>query len=93
MATKITTTKNLRYYLGLGNGGSRYIDIENPITDTAVISANIANLNQKLAPEGEYEGILASDQFFNGDSDAKVTAITAAETIETQKIITTQAVF
>lgn len=93
MATKITTTKNLRYHLGLGNGGTRYIDIENPVSDTAVISANINNINNKLQPGGEYEGILASDQFFNGDTDAKVTSITSAETIEVQKITTTNQVF
>lgn len=93
MATKITTTKNLRYHFALGNGGTRYIDIENPVTDTAVISANINNINNKLAPGGDYEGILASDQFFNGDTDAKVTSITSAETIEVQKITTTNQVF
>ncbi len=93
MAQKITTTNNLRYYMGLKSGGTRYIDIENPVTDTSVISANINNINNKLAPGGDYEGILASDQFFNGDSDAKVTAITSAETIQVQKITTTNQVF
>ena len=93
MATTTTTTKNLRYHMSLGNGGSRYIDIENPITDTAVISSNITALNVKLGTGGDYEGILTSEQFFNGDTDAKVTAITSAETITVQKTTTTQNVF
>lgn len=67
MATTTTTTKNLRYHMALGNGGNRYVDIENPISDTAVIAANIGTLNTKLGSGGEYEGILASEQFFNGD--------------------------
>lgn len=93
MAVTTTTTYNLRYHMGLKNGGSRYIDIENPITDTSVISANITNLNTKLAPGGDYEGILASEQFFNGDTDATVTSITSAETIKTEKTVTTNTVF
>lgn len=93
MAQTITTTNNLRYHMNLKNGGTRYIDIENPITDTSVISANISNINTKLAPGGDYEGILASEQFFNGDTDATVTAIASAEIIKIQKTTTTTAVF
>ena len=79
--------------MGLKNGGTRYIDIENPITDTTVISANITSLNSKLAPGGAYEGILTSEQFFNGDTDATVTQITSAEIIQVQKTTTTTSVF
>lgn len=93
MAVTTTTTNNLRYHMALGNGGTRYVDIENPITDTTVISANITALNIKLAPGGAYEGILASEQFFNGDTDATVTQITSAETIKTEKTVTTTSVF
>ena len=93
MATTNTVTYNLRYHMGLKNGGTRYIDIENPISDTSVISANITALNTKLAPGGDYHGILTSEQFFNGDTDATVTAITSAETIKTEKIVTTNSVF
>lgn len=93
MAQTISTTNNLRYHMSLKNGGTRYIDIENPVTDTSVISANITNINTKLAPGGQYEGILTSEAYFNGDSDATVTAITSAETIQIQKITTTTNVF
>lgn len=93
MAVTTTTTNNLRYHMSLKNGGTRYVDIENPITDTSVISANIQTLNNKLAPGGEYEGILTSEQFFNGDTDATVTGITSAETIKVEKITTTSNVF
>lgn len=91
MAVVTTTSNNLRYHMGLGNGGSRYVDIENPITDTSVINANITALNTKLA--GTYAGILASEEFFNGDTDATVTSITAAEIIQVQKTTTTTSVF
>ena len=93
MAVTTTTSNNLRYHMGLKNGGTRYIDIENPITDTTVISANITSLNSKLAPGGAYEGILTSEQFFNGDTDATVTQITSAEIIQVQKTTTTTSVF
>lgn len=93
MAVTTTVTNNLRYHMNLGNGGTRYIDIENPITDTSVINANISAINTKLAPGGQYEGILASEQFFSGDTDAKVTAIYNAETIRTEKTVTTNSVF
>ena len=93
MAQTVTTTNNLRYHMSLKNGGTRYIDIENPITDTSVISANISTINAKLAPGGAYEGILASEQFFNGDTDATVTAIASAEIIKIEKTTTTTSVF
>lgn len=93
MAQKITTTKVLRHHMSLKNGGSRYIDIDNPIDDAQVIKINISNLNTKInendAILGRLSKILVSDEFFNGDSDAYVTACTAAEIIETQKIVTT----
>lgn len=93
MAVTTTVTNNLRYHMGLKNGGTRYVDIENPITDSSVISANIATLNTKLAPGGDYHGILTSEQFFNGDTDATVIQITSAETIRTEKTVTSQTVF
>lgn len=93
MAVVTTTTNNLRYHMNLGNGGTRYIDIENPITDTSVINANITTLNSKLAPGGDYNGILASEQFFNGDTDATVTNIYNAEIIKVEKTTTTTSVF
>lgn len=93
MAVTTTVTNNLRYHMALGNGGTRYVDIENPITDTTVINANITALNTKLAPGGQYEGILASEQFFNGDTDATVTAINSAEIIKVEKRTTTTSVF
>lgn len=93
MAVVTTTTNNLRYHMNLGNGGTRYIDIENPITDTSVINANITALNAKLAPSGDYNGILASEQFFNGDTDATVTNVYSAEIIQVQKTTTTTSVF
>lgn len=97
MATTITTTKNLRYHLGMRNGGSRYIDIENPTTDTAVIASNIATINQELDPNQSmnaiFEGILVGDAYFDGDTDAVVTSVTSAEIIETQKIVTKNTVF
>lgn len=93
MAVTTTTSNNLRYHMGLGNGGSRYVDIENPITDTSVISANISGINSKLAPGGQYEGILASEEFFNGDTDATVTSITSAEIIQVVKTTTTTSVY
>ena len=93
MAVTVTTTNNLRYHMGLKNGGTRYVDIENPITDTATISANIQSLNTKLAPGGTYAGILTSEQFFNGDTDATVTSITSAEIIKVEKTTTTSTVF
>ena len=93
MAQTISTTNNLRYHFSLKNGGTRYIDIENPITNQTTIANNITALNAKLAPSGDYEGILTSEAFFNGDTDATVTAITSAETIQIQKITTTQSVF
>lgn len=91
MAQKITTTKVLRHHFSLKNGGKRYIDIDNPVTDTAVIKSNISNINMKLQEgvTGQYHNILVSDAFFNGDSDAVVTSCTSAEIIETQKIVTT----
>ena len=93
MAQTISTTNNLRYHFSLKNGGTRYIDIENPITNQTTIANNITALNAKLAPSGDYEGILTSEAFFNGDTDATVTAITSAETIQIQKSTTTQSVF
>lgn len=93
MAVTTTTTNNLRYHMGLKNGGTRFVDIENPITDTSVIAANITALNTKLGPGGAYEGILASEQFFNGDTDAVVNSITHAETILTEKTVTTTSIF
>lgn len=93
MAVSTTITYNLRYHMGLKNGGSRYIDIENPITDTSVISANITALNGKLGTGGQYEGILVGEDFFNGDADAVVTQVTSAETIKTEKTVTTNNVF
>ena len=93
MAVTTTTTYNLRYHMGLKNGGTRYIDIENPITDTSVISANITALNTKLGTGGQYEGILVGEDFFNGDTDAVVNQVTSAETIKTEKTVTTNNVF
>lgn len=99
MATQTKTTRNLRYHMALGNGGSRYVDIENPIDDGEQIATNIENLNNKLNPEGEgedagiYAGILASEQYFNGDTEATVTQITSAEIIEVTRTTTTEQVF
>lgn len=89
MAIKTTTTKVLRNHMALGNGGTRYIDIDNPIENTALIQMNITALSRKLGNGGDYNGILASEQFFNGDTDATVTSITGAEIIETVKTVTT----
>lgn len=93
MAVTTTVTNNLRYHMTLGNGGTRYIDIENPIDNAETIASNITAINNKLKPGGQYEGILASEQFFNGDTDATVTAIYNAETIRTEKTVTTNSVF
>lgn len=99
MATQTTTTRNLRYHMALGNGGSRYVDIENPIDDGEQIYANIESLNNKLNPAGEgqdagiYAGILASEQYFNGDTDATVTQITLAEIIQVTKTTTTEQIY
>lgn len=92
MATVTTTTNNLRYTFGMRNGDSRYFDIENPITDTAVISANVANINTKING-GNYEGILVGEDFYNGDTDATVTSITKAEIIKVTKTTDTTSVF
>lgn len=96
MAVTTTTTKNIRLTLGLGNGGNRKIDIENPTTDTSTINSTISTINQRLNQPtvmNGYKGVLASEDYFNGDTDAKVTAITAAEIIEVQKTTTTTSVF
>lgn len=91
--TTTTTTKNMRYHMALGNGGTRYIDIENPIDNTMTIAANINTINQKLASGGDYEGILVSPEFFDGETEATVTSITSAEIIEVQKTVTKTNVF
>lgn len=93
MATVTTTTNNLRYTFGLKNGGSRYVDIENPITDTAVISANVTALNNKVSPTGDYAGILVDEDFYNGDTDAVVVNVLKAETIQITKVTETTSVF
>lgn len=96
MAVTTTTTKNIRLTMGLGNGGNRKIDIENPTTDTSTINATINKINYGLNLSESlngYKGVLASEDYFNGDTDAKVTAITAAEIIEVQKTTTTTSVF
>lgn len=83
------TTKVLRHHLSLKNGGSRYIDIDNPVDTPIAIASNINSLNGLISEEGSYSGILVGEDFFDGDTDAVVTACTSAEIIETQKIVTT----
>lgn len=93
MATVTTTTNNLRYTFGMRNGGTRYIDIENPSTDTATTSANIAAMNTKFQSGGDYENIMVGEDFFNGDTDAVVTSCVKAEIIQVTKTTTTNTVF
>lgn len=92
MATKITTTKVLRHHFALKNGGTRFIDIDNPIDDKLTIANNISELNERfnsVSPAGIFAGMVVADSFFDGDTDAVVTSCTSAEIIETQKIVTT----
>lgn len=91
--TVTTTTNNLRYTMGLKNGDTRYIDIENPITDTAVINANVSALNTKIKNGGAYNGVLVGADYFTGDSDAVVTQINKTEIIQITKTTTTDTVF
>lgn len=94
MAVTVTTTSNnLRYTFGLKNGDTRYVDIENPITDTSVINANVQALNNKIKTGGAYNGVLVGADYFNGDSDAVVTQINKTEIIEVTKTTTTDTVF
>lgn len=93
MAQVTTTTNNLRYTFQLKNGGTRYVDIENPITDTGVISANVATLNGKVGTGGDYEGILVDQDFYNGDTDAVVVSVLKAETIQVTKTTNTTSVY
>ena len=96
MAVTTTTTKNIRLTMGLGNGGKRTIDIENPTTDTEVINATIGTINSKFnipASANGYHWVLASEDYFYGDTDARVTSITAAEIIEVQKTTTTTNIY
>ena len=82
MATVTTVTNNLRYTFALANGNDRYIDIENPITDTATISANVSALNTKVKTGGDYAGVLVAQDYFDGDTDAYVTGINSVEIIK-----------
>lgn len=91
MAVKTTTTKVLRHHMALRNGGTRYIDIDNPIDDTEQIKTNIQTLNYKLDPNdmAQFAGILVGNDFFDGDTDAVVTSCTSAEIIQTTKTVQT----
>lgn len=93
MAVVTTTTNNLRYTMGMRNGDTRYLDIENPITDTTVITANVTALNNKVAPTGAYAGILVGQDFYNGDTDAVVVNVTKAEIIQITKTTSTSQVY
>lgn len=84
MATTTTTTNNLRYTFDLANGDTRYIDVENPIADTATIATNVTALSNKIQ-SGDYAGILVGQDFFDGDTDAYVTKINSAEIIKITK--------
>lgn len=88
MATVTTYTDNIRYTFNMANGDTRFIDIENPITDTSVISANVAALDAKIQT-GSYSGILVGQDYFDGDTDAYVTSINKTELIKTTKITET----
>lgn len=92
MATVTTTSDNLRYTFGMRNGDTRYFDIENPVTDVAVISANVGNLNTKIG-SGSYAGILVGEDYYNGDTDAVVVGITKAEVIKVTKTTDTTTVY
>lgn len=91
MATVTTVTDNIRYTFDMANGDTRYIDIENPITDTSVISANVSTLNTKIQA-GSYSGILVGSDFFDGDTDAYVTSIAKTELIKITKTTETTAI-
>lgn len=93
MATVTTETNNLRYTFQLRNGGTRYIDIENPTTATAVVSSNVAALNSKLTVGGAYEGIMVDSDFYNGDTDAVVVGVQKAEVIKVTKTTNTTSVY
>lgn len=93
MAITTTTTNNLRYTFGMRNGDTRYIDIENPSTDTATTNANVAQLNTDVAPTGKYAGILVGEDFYNGDTDAVVTNVTKAEVIKIVKTTDTNTIY
>lgn len=97
MAVETITTNNLRYHFALGNGGTRFIDVENPIDDNDTIKTNINTLNERIISDtaiGDFslKGILVGKEYFDGDSDAVVTSITSAEKIQVQKTTTTTAV-
>lgn len=87
MAISTKTTKVLRHHFGLANGGTRYVDIDNPIDNATVIKENLGGLNGRL--QSDFAGILVGDSFFDGDSDAVVTQIISAEIVETTKTIQT----
>jgi len=91
MATTTKTTKVLRHHLALKNGGSRYVDIDNPIDDTEQIKTNIQSLNDEFNPSdsASFVGILVGTDYFDGDSNAVVTSCTSAEIIEITKTVTT----
>lgn len=93
MAQVTTETNNLRYTFTLRNGKTRYIDIENPTSATAVISSNVAALNGKLSVGGAYEGIMVDADFYNGDTDAVVVGVQKAEVIQVTKTTNTTAVY
>lgn len=93
MAQVITNTDNLRYTFSMRNGDTRYIDIENPTTDTATITANVTALNGKVAPTGQYAGMLVGEDFYNGDTDAVVVGVMKAEVIKVTKITDTSQVY
>lgn len=86
MATTTKITKVLRHHLALKNGGTRYVDIDNPIDDMLTINDNIRNLNGSLEIN---RGILVGSDYFDGDTDAVVTACTSAEIIQTTKTVIT----
>lgn len=91
MATVTTVTDNIRYTFDMANGDTRFIDIENPITDTLVISANIAALDAKIQT-GSYSGILVGSDFFDGDTDAYVTKLNKTELIKVTRTTETRTV-
>lgn len=90
MATVTTETYNLRYTFNLANGNTRDIDIENPTTDTSVISSCTSVLNASINTDtGVYGGLLVDSDYFDGDSDAVVVNIARTATIKTTKIVET----
>lgn len=89
MATVTTTTQNARVTFNIKNGKTRYIDIEDPTTNTAVITSIATGLDNSIKAGGTAEGVLVADGFFDGDSDAVVIGVASVQYIEVQKTTTT----